>query len=76
MECAVIPPYDELQLDRCANEVKPPLDGCAMSCHDLDALTGLATPGKCPQTCYDCSGWEASPKEMWLVVSTLDNAAC
>ena len=53
---------------RCDDEVKPALDGCAMSCHDLDTTNGLTVPRMCPKTCYDCGGWEASPSNLWLVV--------
>ena len=29
----------------CESDVKPSLDGCGMSCNDLDVLAGLTTPG-------------------------------
>ena len=53
----------------CNGEVKPALDGCAMSCQDLNTLNGLSTVGKCPETCYDCAGWEASPQRMWFLIA-------
>lgn len=44
---------------------KQPSNWCRTSCDSLSTTTGLAAPGLCPSTCYDCEGWSSDPVGMW-----------
>jgi len=51
----------------CGAAVTPeqPADWCRTSCDSLSPASGLAKPGLCPSTCYDCEGWSSDPVGMW-----------
>ena len=61
------------QIAVCGENVKPAQDNnwCRETCLDLNVYDHLATPGKCPTTCYDCAGWaeKVAPATMWLVIA-------